>query len=165
MCQPPFQLPLNISRTLLHRTRRMSNRLLLATLSASISARRPFASQTASDQQQAPTSTTDRQNGISFQLSADQQHIQNAARHFARTEMLPAAAELDRSGAFPSALVERAWQLGLLNVHVPAAYGGLGLDCFTGALIAEEFAFGCAGIETAMKVSEIGVSFNIVLVR
>lgn len=108
--------------------------------------------ESAAAQKQTPVS------GPSFRLSDDQLHIQQAARQFVRTEMMPAAVELDRNGAYPWELVKTAWQRGLMNVHVPEAYGGLGLDCLTGSLLAEEFAFGCAGIETAMKVSEIAVS-------
>lgn len=95
--------------------------------------------------------------GPCFRLSEDQLQVQHVARQFARNEVMPVAAELDRSGAYPFELMQRAWKLGLLNGHVPEKYGGLGLDCLTGCVAAEELAYGCAGVETALKVSDIGV--------
>lgn len=104
------------------------------------------------------SSTTAPSSGPNFQLSDEQQQMRDVARHFARNEMLPAAAGLDRSGEYPWQLIRQAWELGLLNVHVPKAYGGLELDCLSGCAIVEELSYACVGIQVAMKVSEIGVT-------
>lgn len=36
--------------------------------------------------------------------------------------------------------------------------GGMGADCVTGCVIAEELAYGCSGVYTAMEASGLGVS-------
>jgi acyl-CoA dehydrogenase len=65
--------------------------------------------------------------------------------------MIPVAAEYDKSMEFPKPLFDKAWELGLVNTHVPESCGGLDLGCFEGVLIGEELAYGCTGIMTAME--------------
>ena len=42
-----------------------------------------------------------------------------------------------------------------MNTHIPAEYGGSGLGVFEGCLIAEEIAWGCTGIGTAMEANTL----------
>ncbi len=90
---------------------------------------------------------------FSLELSSEQQAFKELARDFARKEMIPVAAEYDRSMEFPQPVFEKAWELGLVNTHIPEAYGGLGLGCFEGVIIGEELAYGCTGIMTAMEAN------------
>lgn len=84
--------------------------------------------------------------------------MQDMARKFAREEIIPVAAKYDKSGEYPWDIVKKAWSLGLMNNHIPQEFGGLGLDNFTTCLIAEELAYGCTGIMTALEASSLGVS-------
>lgn len=79
------------------------------------------------------------------------------ARKFAREEIAPAAPHHDRTGEFPWELVKKAHALGLMNGHIPEDIGGLGLGVLDGCLIAEELAWGCTGIMTALEGSGLGV--------
>lgn len=45
------------------------------------------------------------------------------ARKFSREEIIPVAAEYDRTGKYPWDIVKKAWSLGLMNTHVPAHCG------------------------------------------
>lgn len=65
------------------------------------------------------------------------------ARKFAQEEVIPVAAEYDRTMEFPRPIFDKAWELGLVNTHIPEEYGGLGLGCLEGCLIGEELAYGC----------------------
>ncbi|ERL87431.1 probable medium-chain specific acyl-CoA dehydrogenase, mitochondrial [Dendroctonus ponderosae] len=94
--------------------------------------------------------------GFNFTLTDAQKEIQATARKFAREEVIPVAAQYDKSGAFPWDIFRKAHGLGLLNVHVPEEFGGLGLGNFEGCLIQEEFAYGCTGIGTACEGSGLG---------
>ena len=91
----------------------------------------------------------------SFTLSEDQQQIRDLAREFAQKEIVPAAAHHDETGEFPRAICRKAWDLGLMNTHIPQEYGGAGLGVFEGCLIAEEVAAGCTGIGTAMEANTL----------
>lgn len=92
---------------------------------------------------------------ISFELSEQQQALQKLARDFARDEIRPVAAHHDDTGEYPHEVLRKAWELGLLNVHIPAHAGGLGLGTFDGALIDEEMGWGCTGIATAMTANSL----------
>lgn len=82
------------------------------------------------------------------------------ARKFAREEIIPVAAEYDRTGKYPWDIVKKAWSLGLMNGHIPVECGGMGASVFDGCLIAEELAYGCTGIMTAMEASGLGVCLH-----
>ncbi len=92
---------------------------------------------------------------VDFELTEEQQQLRDLAREFASGEIAPRAAHHDQTGEFPREIVRKAWDLGLMNTHVPEAYGGPGLGVFEGALIAEEIAWGCTGIGTAMEANTL----------
>ncbi|GFT68416.1 medium-chain specific acyl-CoA dehydrogenase, mitochondrial [Nephila pilipes] len=91
--------------------------------------------------------------GFNFELSAEQKEIQDMARKFAREEILPKAAELDKTGEYPKDIIRKAWELGLVNSTVPVKYGGTGLNIFDGCLVAEELAYACTGVATAIEAN------------
>ncbi len=72
------------------------------------------------------------------------------ARKFARTEMAPHAAECDKAARFPDEIYRKAFDLGLMNLNVPAEYGGSGLSLFDQCLIVEELAYACGGMTTSV---------------
>ncbi len=90
-----------------------------------------------------------------FTLTEEQAQIRDLARDFARQEIAPVAAHHDRTGEFPRVICRKAWDLGLMNTHIPPEYGGAGLGVFEGCLIAEEIAAGCTGIGTAMEANTL----------
>ena len=91
--------------------------------------------------------------GYSLALSEEQQAFKDLARKFAAEEVIPVAAEYDKTMEFPRPVFDKAWELGLVNTHIPEAYGGMGLGCLEGCLIGEELAYGCTGIMTAMEAN------------
>ncbi len=92
---------------------------------------------------------------IDFSLTEEQQALQELARKFAREEMAPKAAHHDETGEFPREVAKKAWELGLMNTHVPPEYGGMGLGTLDGCIITEELAWGCTGIATAMEANAL----------
>uniref|UniRef100_A0A8C6UBT9 Medium-chain specific acyl-CoA dehydrogenase, mitochondrial n=1 Tax=Neogobius melanostomus TaxID=47308 RepID=A0A8C6UBT9_9GOBI len=91
-----------------------------------------------------------------LELSEQQKEFQLLARKFAREEIVPAAAMYDRTGEYPFPVIKKAWELGLVNGHIPEEYGGMGLSIFDTCLITEELAFGCTGIQTAIEANSLG---------
>jgi acyl-CoA dehydrogenase len=92
---------------------------------------------------------------MSFQLSPQQEALQDVARNFAKTTIAPQAAHYDQSMEFPKPVFEQAWKLGLCNTHIPPAYGGAGLTVAEELLIGEELAWGCAGMAIALSINSI----------
>ncbi|KAI8926446.1 acyl-CoA dehydrogenase/oxidase [Entophlyctis helioformis] len=91
--------------------------------------------------------------GIGFGLSADQKELQDLARKFTANEIIPNAAHHDRTGEYPTEILKKAWEVGLLNLHVPTEYGGPGLGVLDCAIVSEELAYGCTGIQTAAEAN------------
>lgn len=89
-------------------------------------------------------------------LTDEQNDLVATARDFAKSEIIPVAGHLDEEGKFPTEILKNAFQLGLLNLEVPEAYGGLGLSCLTHCLIQEEIAYGCAGVNTTLAANMLG---------
>ncbi len=81
---------------------------------------------------------------LGFQPDAEQQLIRDTVAEFAREQIRPIAHDADESGLCPSSVVQRAWELGLVQSTIPEAYGGVGAgsSVVTGALICEELAWG-----------------------
>jgi len=74
---------------------------------------------------------------MDFKFNEEQLMIQQAARNFAQSEILPVAAAHDASGEFPVDTIRQMGELGLMGVEVPEEYGGSGLDpvCYVLALM------------------------------
>ena len=89
-------------------------------------------------------------------LSEEQQALMETAREFTRKEVVPAAAKLDEHGTFPKEILQKAWELGLMNCEIPEAYGGLGLNCLSHCLVLEEVSYGCLGVNTSMAANMLG---------
>jgi acyl-CoA dehydrogenase len=92
---------------------------------------------------------------IDLTLSEEQKQLQELARKFAKEEIIPKAAHHDETGEFPREIAKKAWELGLMNTHIPQEYGGLGLAVLDGCIITEELAYGCTGICTAMEANAL----------
>lgn len=82
--------------------------------------------------------------------------MQELARKFTRDEIIPRAAEFDNSGEFPWEIVKKAHSVGLMNGHIPAEYGGLGLNSFENCIVTEQLAYGCTGILLAIEGTMLG---------
>jgi len=53
--------------------------------------------------------------------------MQELARKFTKEEIIPVAAEYDRTGTYPWDIIKKAWSIGLLNKHIPQHCGMLDL--------------------------------------
>jgi acyl-CoA dehydrogenase len=93
---------------------------------------------------------------VDFTLTDEQKDLRELAHNFAEKEIRPVAWDYDRDGTWPQEIIEKAFEVGLLNVHVPEEYGGPGLDYLSGSLIEEEFGWGCSGIGTTLANNGLG---------
>src|SRR6476659_5612184 len=94
--------------------------------------------------------------GVSFGLTDEQNALRDLAHDFAEREIRPKEREYDEGSIHPADVIAKAHALGLMNLHVPEAYGGLELGAFEGMLIGEELCWGCSGIGTAIAANGLG---------
>jgi len=84
-------------------------------------------------------------------LSEEHQMIQETARRFAEAELVPRAAEIDKSGEFPVEDFKKMGDLGFMGLVVPPEYGGTFIDTISYAIVIEELARACGS--TALGVA------------
>jgi butyryl-CoA dehydrogenase len=89
---------------------------------------------------------------MDLELTPEQTLLRDTARELAAKEILPRAAEIDRTHEFPRALVSRLGEVGLLGVMVPEKWGGAGMDALSYALALEEISRACASTGVIMSV-------------
>ena len=75
---------------------------------------------------------------MDFDLPDDHELIRRTVRDFAEQEVAPVAEELDRTKAFPYAIVKQLGELGLMGIPFPEEYGGGGGDSLAYAIAVEE---------------------------
>ncbi|HXR13159.1 MAG TPA: acyl-CoA dehydrogenase family protein [Solirubrobacteraceae bacterium] len=95
---------------------------------------------------------------VDFTLSDEQLALRELAHDFAENEIRPVAWELDRDAAFPHAIIAKAHALGLMNVHIPEALGGAAIGYLEGAIIEEELAWGCSGVQTSLGGNNLAIT-------
>jgi acyl-CoA dehydrogenase len=95
---------------------------------------------------------------VDFTLTDEQKDMRELAHDFAEKEIRPVAWELDRAGDWPGEILEKAWELGLMNNHLPVQYGGAGLSTLDGCIIEEEIAWGCSGVGTSLSCNGLAAA-------
>jgi acyl-CoA dehydrogenase len=95
---------------------------------------------------------------VDFTLTEEQKALRDMAHDFAEKEIRPVAWEYDKEGTWPQEILEKAWELGLMNSHVPEEYGGPGVSTLDGCLIEEELAWGCSGIATSIGANGLATA-------
>jgi alkylation response protein AidB-like acyl-CoA dehydrogenase len=79
----------------------------------------------------------------SFTPTEEQQMLLDAVRRYAEQDLRPAAREADEKSEFPPGLIEKGWELGILQASIPEEFDGFGdYSALTGVLAAEIMAYG-----------------------
>ena len=86
---------------------------------------------------------------VNFKLDEIQEGLKELAHEFAIDEIRPHAEKWDEESIYPKDAINAAHEMGILNLHIPEKYGGLGLGCIEEVLVNEELAYGDPGFATA----------------
>jgi butyryl-CoA dehydrogenase len=89
---------------------------------------------------------------MDFELTEEQQMVRELTRAFVKREVKPVASRLDREGIYPSELVKRLSEMGLMGMLVPQEFGGSGMDLLSCVVAMEEISKGWASLAVAMSV-------------
>ncbi|MGA9271553.1 MAG: acyl-CoA dehydrogenase [Lutimonas sp.] len=90
---------------------------------------------------------------MDFTLSEEQLMIRDAARDFARTELLPGVIERDEKQEFPKEQIKKMGELGFMGMMVDPKYGGGGMDTVSYVLAMEEISKVDASASVVMSVN------------
>jgi hypothetical protein len=98
---------------------------------------------------------------MDFSLSEEHIMIRDAARDFARTELLPGVIERDNEQKFPTEQIKKLGELGFLGMMVDPAYGGGGMDTLSYVLAIEELSKVDASCSVIMSVNNSLVCYGL----
>lgn len=90
---------------------------------------------------------------MNFTLSEEQRAVQQAARDFANTELLPGVIERDTHQKFPAEQVKKMGDLGFMGMMVDPKYNGGGMDTISYVLAMEEISKIDASVSVCMSVN------------
>jgi len=93
---------------------------------------------------------------LAFDLTDDQRALRDTVREFAESEIAPHAAEWDKNHIFPTDVIRKLGELGVMGIPFPEEYGGLGAGAVAMAVVIEEL----ARIDSSVAVT-VGVNTSI----
>ena len=70
---------------------------------------------------------------VDLTLTDEQKDLRELAHNFAEKEIRPVAWGYHRDATLPQEIIEKAHEVGLMNVEMPPEYGGAGLHTSTAA--------------------------------
>tara|TARA_R110002072_G_scaffold22666_4_gene79637 strand:+ start:8822 stop:9964 length:1143 start_codon:yes stop_codon:yes gene_type:complete len=98
---------------------------------------------------------------MDFNLSEEHIMIRDAARDFAKTELLPGVIERDNKQEFPAEQIKKMGELGFMGMMVPPEYGGSGMDTTSYVLAMEEISKIDASASVVMSVNNSLVCYGL----
>ena len=90
---------------------------------------------------------------MDFELTQEHKMIRDAARDFAKIELLPGVIERDETQSFPTEQIKKLGELGFLGMMVDPKYGGAGMDTISYVLAMEELSKVDSSCSVVMSVN------------
>jgi len=98
---------------------------------------------------------------MKFSLTEEQAMIQEMARDFAQAEIAPSAVERDKNSQFPTEIIKKMAELGLMGMMVDPKYDGAGMDTVSYCLAMMEISKVDAAVGVIMSVNNSLVTFGL----
>ena len=98
---------------------------------------------------------------MDFKLTEEHIMIRDAARDFAKTELLPGVIERDNKQEFPTQQIKMMGEMGFLGMMVDPKYGGGGMDTLSYSLAMEEISKIDASASVVMSVNNSLVCYGL----
>ncbi len=92
---------------------------------------------------------------MNFNLTESQQSYVDTVSRFVRNEITPHVLDWEKEHAFPWEIIRKAWDLGILNLSIPASVKGFEIDVVSTALIIKELSYGDTGISTSAMCNDL----------
>ncbi len=79
---------------------------------------------------------------MDFSFTPEQEMFRKTVRDFASKELKPQSAQWDKNEEIPIEVFHQMGRLGMVGSTIPQEYGGMGMDCITAGIAAEEIGRG-----------------------
>ena len=104
---------------------------------------------------------TEEVNTMDWNLSEDHKIIKETVSKIAQKELVPKAAEIDKTGSFVWEGLKKLKEADVLGLATPSEYGGMGMDILSFVLATEEIAKACAS--TSLSFVSHSICSHIIL--
>ncbi len=95
---------------------------------------------------------------VNFELSKEHRELIEKTKDFADRVIRPVARHHDETCEFPWAVVQKAYDEGIINGAIPKEYGGAGHSSFEGCLASEELGAACSGIGICIDANNLALT-------
>jgi acyl-CoA dehydrogenase len=99
---------------------------------------------------------------MDFSFTEEQQDYLDTIRKFVKNEIIPDVMRLDKEHVFPREIIDKTWELGLLNLCIPESIKGYELNSVSAAIIIEELSYGDTGVSTSAMCNDLA---NVVIAQ
>jgi len=99
---------------------------------------------------------------MDLNLTDSQLMYVDTVRKFVKGEILPDVMKLEKEHAFPHHIIDKAWEIGLLNLSIPESVKGYEVDIVSSSLIVKELSYGDTGISTSAMCNDLA---NVVIAQ
>ena len=92
---------------------------------------------------------------MDFSLNENQLTYLDTVRKLVKNEITPHILEMEKAHIFPWEIINKAWEMGIINLCIPESVKGYEIDAISSALIIEELSYGDTGISTSAMCNDL----------
>ena len=92
---------------------------------------------------------------MDFSLNENQLRYLDTVRKLVKNEITPHILEMEKAHKFPWVIINKAWEMGIINLCIPESIKGYEIDVISSALIIEELSYGDTGISTSAMCNDL----------
>jgi acyl-CoA dehydrogenase len=92
---------------------------------------------------------------MDFSLNENQLMYLDTVRKLVKNGITPHILEMEKAHKFPWVIINKAWEMGIINLCIPEAIKGYEVDVISSALIIEELSYGDTGISTSAMCNDL----------
>jgi acyl-CoA dehydrogenase len=92
---------------------------------------------------------------MDFSLNENQLMYVDTVRKLVKNEITPHILEMEKAHKFPWPVINKAWEMGIINLCISELVKGYDVDVISSALIIEELSYGDTGISTSAMCNDL----------
>ena len=92
---------------------------------------------------------------MDFKMDENQRMYFDMVTKFVKNEITPFVLEWDKGHTFPWQTIQKAWELGILNLSIPESVKGYEVDVVSTTMIIRELSYGDTGISTSAMCNDL----------
>ncbi len=92
---------------------------------------------------------------MDFSLNENQLNYLETVRKLVKNDITPQILEMEKKHKFPWEIINKAWEMGIINLCIPESVKGYEIDIISSALIIKELSYGDTGISTSAMCNDL----------